>query len=70
MSAVDNLKTWFEDKLTREEQKEVLKFLYGGYLIQEGMYCGPNPEVVQKGLFCGPSPSAGANVCPTCGRPR
>lgn len=68
MSASDSLKTWF-DGLSRQEQEEVVRYLYGGkMLLQEGMYLGPQPGTVYKGLHLGPVPSGGAS-CPTCGRP-
>jgi hypothetical protein len=68
MSVSDNLKTWF-DGLSRQEQEEIVKYLYGGkMLLQEGLYVGPHPNAVYKGLHCGPVPSGGAS-CPTCGRP-
>lgn len=69
MAAPENLKDWF-DKLSRPEQQEVVKFLYGGkILMTEGMYMGPRPGLVQRGLYCGPAPSSSQSVCPTCGKP-
>ena len=69
------LQRWF-DSLDRDEQKEVVNFLYDGdILLQEGLYCGPEPGTVTKGLHCGPVPrsvaatQASTNVCPTCRRP-
>ena len=74
-NAVNVLKEWF-DNLTREQQEEVLEFLYEGkVLFKEGRYCGPYPGLVTKGLHCGPAPlsmtssSSSRRVCPTCGRP-
>jgi hypothetical protein len=74
MNALDQLKRWF-DSLPRDQQEEVVRFLYGGkVLLQEGRYCGPHPELVVKGLHCGPAPQRSVSlsvsrVCPTCGRP-
>lgn len=73
--AVSKLQRWF-DTLEREEQEEVIKFLYDGeMLLQEGLYCGPEPGTVTKGLHCGPVPRSSAaasystqSVCPTCGK--
>lgn len=71
MSAVGTLRDWFRD-LGRQEQEEVLEFLYDRVLLKEGTYCGPHPGLVsvQKGLFCGPAPARATFVCPTCGRAR
>lgn len=73
-SPVDTLKGWFYN-LPRNQQTEVIEFLYDGpVLLQEGLYCGPNPRFVRKGLFCGSAPNIYAqnviatNKCPTCGR--
>lgn len=69
--AVTNLKNWF-DRLERNQQIDVVQFLYGGKaLITEGLYCGPVPGLVSKGLFCGPAPTSSVQTgrCPTCGRP-
>lgn len=69
---VTALKDWF-DELARSEQKDVLAFLYEGYLVNTGTgYLGPDPKLAIKGLYCGPAPSrtSTSNVCPTCGRPR
>ena len=66
---IEKLKDWFDD-LPQSEQKEVVKFLYGGkMLLQEGMYLGPHPDSVQRGLHVGPIPSSSSGKCPTCGRP-
>jgi hypothetical protein len=68
MAASDNLKKWF-DELPRQDQEEVVKFLYAGkMLLQEGMYVGPHPNAVYRGLHCGPVPASTAS-CPTCGKP-
>ena len=74
-TVVDNLKNWF-DQLNSSQQEEVLNFLYGGkVLLQRGNYIGPYPGLVTKGLHCGPAPLASSlsqnapRVCPTCGRP-
>jgi hypothetical protein len=73
--AVLKLQRWF-DSLDRDEQEEVVKFLYDSeILLQEGLYCGPEPGTVTKGLHCGPMPRSIAasqintRVCPTCRRP-
>lgn len=68
-TAIEKLTDWF-DNLPSSDQKDVIRFLYGGkILLQEGLYVGPHPGAVYKGLHCGPVPSSGANVCPTCGKP-
>jgi hypothetical protein len=68
-SNVQLLKEWFAG-LDRDEQEEVVEFLYGGkVLLREGKYCGPAPgTVVSKGLYCGPAPAVPVATCPTCGR--
>jgi hypothetical protein len=73
MSDASNvLQNWF-DNLSRDQQNEVLEFLYGGKaLFQKGLYSGPYPGLVTRGLHCGPAPQLTANnvrVCPACGRP-
>ena len=51
MSALENLKKWF-DGLPSSEQREVLQFPYGGKaLLSEGLYMGPRPGLVQKGCL-------------------
>lgn len=74
-TAVDNIKEWF-DRLNRDQQEDVLKFLYDGrVLLRKDQYFGPHPGLVIKGLHCGPAPLASSlsqgtkPVCPTCGKP-
>lgn len=75
-TAVESLKDWFDNKLNREQQEEVLKFLYDSkVLLRKDQYFGPDPGFFTKGLHCGPAPLASslnqstARVCPTCRRP-
>ena len=50
---VSGLKMWFEN-LSRDQQVEVLEFLYGGkVLLRKGLYCGPKPGLVDDGFHCG-----------------
>jgi hypothetical protein len=66
--AVSNLKEWF-NKLSRSEQEEIVRFLYGGKALEiKGLYVGPDPNLVNRGLFCGPQPAPSSSKCPTCGR--
>ena len=69
MSKVAELREWFKS-LDRDDQEQVVKFLYGEEVIRRGEYFGPYRGIVNKGLYCGPAP---ANVrpqsCPTCGNP-
>lgn len=68
--AVDDMRSWFA-KLSQDDQKDVVTFLYGGKaLLIKGLYVGPRPELVTtRGLFVGPVPTATAGTCPTCGKP-
>lgn len=67
--AVDFLRSWFEG-LPRDDQREVVRFLYDGKaILEEGVYLGPRPGLVTKGLFVGPAPSSSGSVCQACGRP-
>ena len=46
---VEMLQSWF-DSLSRDQQEEVVKFLYDKFLIQLGSYFGPLVGSVYKGL--------------------
>lgn len=68
-TSVNVLKQWFA-KLARNEQEEVVKFLYGGKaLLRKGMFVGPYPDLIDEGLHCGPIPTSSTRSCPSCGRP-
>jgi mobilome CxxCx(11)CxxC protein len=74
MTAVEALKEWFNN-LNKNQQEEVISFLYGDTVVREGRYFGPAPSIVlrSKGLYCGPPPSASQlsdEYCPTCGKRR
>jgi hypothetical protein len=73
-NVTETLQTWFTN-LPRDQQEEVIQFLYDGkVLFRKGSYYGPMPGLVTKGLHCGPAPqsiSLNRNLttkCPTCGR--
>jgi hypothetical protein len=69
--AKQNLDAWFE-KLSNDERKDVLRYLYGDQDLRvtqpvvEGLYLGPSPGLEKKGYHLGPAPT---RACPTCGRP-
>lgn len=68
-NVVNQLQSWFKS-LSRDDQEDIVEFLYDGkMLIKEGMYVGPHPNVVNKGLYCGPLPQVKIRICPTCGKP-
>jgi len=68
--AVYNLQEWF-NQLPESAKHEVIAFLYEGQAFTQGLYYGPNPQIVKFGLYMGPKPvsTQQTSICPTCKRP-
>jgi len=68
-SNVTALKNWF-NKLSDDDKKDVITFLYGNEgLMLDGVYCGPKPGIATEGLYLGPPPQSSSDSCPRCGKP-
>lgn len=73
-TASQELVTWFNG-LPFSQKQEVLRFVYGDAYVEtrlnEGLYCGPAPQMVKKGgLYAGPAPASmqTSSRCAYCGK--